>query len=62
MRENILQLLTQLRLKGMEDVLERELDRAQKKGKSCFRRDLPPAHGGMGLPSGTESPLPNLTG
>jgi hypothetical protein len=32
MRERILQLLTKLRLKGMENVLERELDRAEKEG------------------------------
>ena len=32
MRENILELLTKLRLKGMENVLDRELDRAEKEG------------------------------
>lgn len=32
MRENILELLTKLRLKGMGNVLDRELDRAEKEG------------------------------
>lgn len=32
MRENILELLTKLRLNGMENVLDRELDRAEKEG------------------------------